>query len=181
MPRTDITIGALARASGLARSTLLYYDRLGLLTPTGRTAGNYRLYSKEQVERLNQIRQYRRMGIPLKEISRLLIDGNTRASAAILKRRLQNLEQEIIHLRRQQRCIVNILEQTELREEIDMITKDKWVAVMSAAGLTEEDMSNWHIQFEKMEPDAHQEFLESLGIEQKEVAKIREWSRKGKH
>jgi MerR family transcriptional regulator, thiopeptide resistance regulator len=48
---------------------------------------------------------------------------------------------------------------------------------MSAAGLSKQDMHNWHIQFEKMEPEAHQEFLESLGIQAAEINKIREWSR----
>lgn len=50
---------------------------------------------------------------------------------------------------------------------------------MRAAGLDDRDMQNWHSQFEKMEPEAHQEFLESLGIDPGEIRKIREWSRKG--
>jgi len=59
-----------------------------------------------------------------------------------------------------------------------MINKERWVEIMRAAGLNEKDMRNWHIQFEKMEPEAHQEFLESLGINAAEIQKIREWSRK---
>ena len=59
-----------------------------------------------------------------------------------------------------------------------MLNKERWVEIMQAAGLTDQDMHNWHIQFEKMEPEAHQEFLESLGIEAPEIQKIREWSRK---
>ncbi|MFH1418047.1 MAG: MerR family DNA-binding transcriptional regulator, partial [Planctomycetota bacterium] len=35
MATADVTIGILAKTSGLARSTLLYYDRLGLLRPSG--------------------------------------------------------------------------------------------------------------------------------------------------
>ncbi len=58
-----------------------------------------------------------------------------------------------------------------------MISKDRWVEIMRAAGLKEQDMHNWHVQFEKMEPEAHQEFLESLGIQEAEIKKIREWSR----
>ena len=59
-----------------------------------------------------------------------------------------------------------------------MINKERWVEIMRAAGLNEKDMHNWHIQFEKMEPEAHQEFLESLGIKATEIQKIRELSRK---
>ena len=57
------------------------------------------------------------------------------------------------------------------------MNKERWVEIMRAAGLKEQDMRNWHIQFEKMEPEAHQEFLESLGIETAEIEKIRERSR----
>ena len=55
-----------------------------------------------------------------------------------------------------------------------MVTKDRWVEIMRAAGFTDEDMHNWHRQFERLEPEAHQEFLESLGIEAGEIASIRE-------
>ncbi len=59
-----------------------------------------------------------------------------------------------------------------------MINKERWVEIMRAAGLTDQDMHNWHAQFEKMEPESHQEFLESLGIEKGEIERIREWARK---
>ena len=55
-----------------------------------------------------------------------------------------------------------------------MITKDRWVEIMRAAGLSDDDMHNWHRQFERLEPEAHQEFLESLGIEPDEIQAIRE-------
>ena len=64
--------------------------------------------------------------------------------------------------------------------EMPMLNKERWVEVMRAAGLTEADMHRWHIQFEKMEPEAHQEFLESLGIEAAEIGRIRDWARAGK-
>ena len=60
-----------------------------------------------------------------------------------------------------------------------MITKDKWVAVMQAAGFTEDDMHRWHREFEKGAPAEHQEFLEFLHIPADEIARIREWSRTG--
>ena len=38
------TAGKLARRYALSRSTLLYYHRIGLLVPSGRSAANYRVY-----------------------------------------------------------------------------------------------------------------------------------------
>ncbi|OEF49323.1 hypothetical protein A1OW_12970 [Enterovibrio norvegicus] len=86
------------------------------------------------------------------------------------------LENEIQRLRQQQKAIVILLEQPRLLEQ-NMVTKERWVDIMVAAGMREEGMMNWHKQFEKMEPDAHQEFLESLNIDEKEIIKIRTWSK----
>ncbi len=40
------TISKIARACSLSRSTLLYYDRISLLRPSGRTASGYRYYTE---------------------------------------------------------------------------------------------------------------------------------------
>jgi len=174
-----ITISALAKGTGLSRTALLYYDRLGLLKPSRRTRSGYRLYSPADTERLEQICLFRQMGIPLKEMKKLLDKAGGNASAIILRRRLRVLEREIANLRKQQRCILQLLKQKQLRQGVEMINKERWVEIMRAAGLDEQDMHNWHIQFEKMEPEAHREFLQSLGIEAGEIREIREWSRRG--
>ncbi len=54
-----------------------------------------------------------------------------------------------------------------------MVTKERWVAIMKASGFSSEDMINWHKNFERMEPEEHQVFLESLGIDEAEITKIR--------
>ena len=38
-------------------------------------------------------------------------------------------------------------------------------------------MSRWHVEFERLSPEAHQDFLEFLGLEDDEIARIRGWSR----
>ena len=58
-----------------------------------------------------------------------------------------------------------------------MVTKEKWVSVMRAAGFTEDDMHRWHAVFEKSAPEEHQEFLEFLRIPPVEIETIRGWSR----
>jgi MerR family transcriptional regulator, thiopeptide resistance regulator len=171
------TISVLAKRAGLSRSALLYYDRLGLLRPSKRSHSRYRLYSPDEVERLEQICFFRELGIPLKEMKKMLGQPEGNTSAQILRRRLQSLGREIASLHRQQCCILDLLKQKQLRQGVEMINKERWVAIMRAAGLNEQDMRNWHVQFEKMEPEAHQEFLESLGIQTAEIKTIREWSR----
>ena len=180
MASRGISIGAMAKRAGLSRSTLLYYDRLGLLKARGRSAGNYRLYSAADMDRLERICAHRSMGIPLKQIGELLDHTGEQPAVEILQRRLETLGREMNVLRQQQRAITRLLQQEQLHKEPEMIKKERWVEIMRAAGFTEQEMHNWHVQFEKMEPEAHQEFLESLGINPEEIGKIREWSRSQK-
>ncbi len=74
---------------------------------------------------------------------------------------------------------MKILENEILEKNARVITKDVWVSILRAAGLDEAGMKNWHVEFEKSSPDAHQDFLESIGIGKHEISAIREWSRSG--
>ena len=56
------------------------------------------------------------------------------------------------------------------------MTKEKWVSIMKASGLTEAEMHRWHTEFEKAAPEEHQEFLEFLNIPSAEIRTIRDWS-----
>ena len=172
-----LTVTGLARACGLSRTTVLYYERRGLLRPAGRSAGQYRLYGEKELQRLRRICLYRGAGVKLGDI-RSLLDGARGDAAGVLQRRLAELSGEIERLRDHQRAIAKLLHQTSQLRRIGMVTKEKWVAVMRGAGFSDEDMHRWHAEFEKSAPQEHQEFLEFLHIPVEEVRKIREWSRK---
>lgn len=68
------TVKQLARLAGVSVRTLHHYDDMGLLKPTSRSPGGYRLYGESELLRLQQILLYRETGIPLIEIARLLDD-----------------------------------------------------------------------------------------------------------
>ena len=68
------TVGEVARLSGASVRTLHHYDELGLLTPAGRSAGGYRLYSAADLRRLQQILFYRELEFSLDEIAAMLAD-----------------------------------------------------------------------------------------------------------
>jgi len=65
-------IGELAKQSGCQVETVRYYERLGLLPRPARTAGNYRVYDEEQLERLRFIRNCRAIDMNLDDVRRLL-------------------------------------------------------------------------------------------------------------
>jgi MerR family transcriptional regulator, thiopeptide resistance regulator len=175
-----LTVSALARQCGLSRSTLLYYESIGLLRRPSRTAGNYRAYTKHDLARLRQIGVYRKVGLSLAAI-RTVLDLPGGGAAAILERRLVDIDAEIETLRGHQRAILCLLQRSRAFRRTKMITKDKWVAIMRGAGFTEPDMHRWHREFERTVPQEHQEFLEFLHIPADEIKSIREWSRAGKH
>jgi len=65
-------IGAVAERTGLSLRTLRHYDEVGLLPPTGRTEGGFRLYTEADVERLLLIRRMKPLGFTLEETGELL-------------------------------------------------------------------------------------------------------------
>jgi MerR family transcriptional regulator, thiopeptide resistance regulator len=170
------TVGVLARSVGLARSTLLYYDRIGLLPPSQRSKTRYRLYGDDARRRLEAIRMYRGVGLGLSEIRTLLEDRGGR-TATLLAARLDRLNQEIAGLREQQRVIVELLKNRSLYKGARALDKRRWVQILAASGLDEAAMHRWHVQFEALAPESHQDFLESLGIPPAEIASIRAESR----
>jgi len=169
------TVSKLAERCGLSRGTLLYYESIGLLKPPARSAANYRRYGAQDLDRLEQICAYRHAGLTLADIRTILGRHETDA-AAVLKRRLIALDGEIETLRAHQRAILTLLKNKSIGRK-QMMTKEKWVSIMKASGLTEGEMHRWHAEFEKAEPDDHQEFLEFLHIPAAEIQVIREHSR----
>ncbi len=142
-----------------------------------RSAANYRFYGEKEVRLLEQVCLYRSVGISVKDIRMMLKapDGN---ASRLLKRRLRELESEIAVLRSHQTAILRLLQSKNLTRRAKKMTKEKWVAIMKGAGFSEADMHRWHHEFERSDPQEHEQFLQYLHIPEKEIQSIREWSRK---
>lgn len=65
-------IGELAEKTGLSLRTIRHYDEVGLLEPTGRTVGGFRLYTQDDLARLMLIRRMKPLGFTLEEMTELL-------------------------------------------------------------------------------------------------------------
>lgn len=59
------------------------------------------------------------------------------------------------------------------------VTKDQFVAVLNDAGITDAQKQKLHAAFEQKHPEAHQNFLEYLGMPADQIAQIRAKSRVG--
>src|SRR5262249_48234464 len=79
-PRAEIdegslTVGSVARRTGLSVRTLHHYHSIGLLKPSRRTGAGYRLYSTRDLMRLEQVVLLRSLGLPLEDIAVSLARG----------------------------------------------------------------------------------------------------------
>ncbi|MFZ1412963.1 MAG: helix-turn-helix domain-containing protein [Defluviicoccus sp.] len=98
-----MNIGELARAADTKAETIRYYERIGLLPPPPRTAGNYRDYSAGHLSRLAFTRRARDLGFSIEQIRTLLdladqkdqsckaVDAIAREHLAEVKRKLTDL------------------------------------------------------------------------------------------
>ena len=108
MARTEglMTIGRVARAAGVATTTLRYYERVGVLSPKDRNGAGYRLYDGETVERLQFIRSAQAVGFSLDDI-RALLDLNRQGRKTcqaevqrLLEQRLAEVDKKLHDLKR---------------------------------------------------------------------------------
>ena len=68
---TGYSIGEVAERTGFTASALRYYEGIGLVAPTGRTGGGYRIYDDQAVARLAFIARAKELGCTLDEITEL--------------------------------------------------------------------------------------------------------------
>ncbi|PPF37011.1 MerR family transcriptional regulator [Pseudoclavibacter sp. AY1H1] len=72
MTEETMQIGKLADRTGMSIRSLRHYDEIGLLVPSARTEGGFRLYTTEDEERLLLIRRMKPLGYSLEQMRELL-------------------------------------------------------------------------------------------------------------
>ncbi len=100
-----LTVGELARRSGLTVRTLHHYDAIGLLSPSLRSDAGYRLYDRANIERLHRIQALRQLGLSLADIGKAL-SGTELPLAGLIDRQIAQLDRELAqatHLRQRLR------------------------------------------------------------------------------
>jgi MerR family transcriptional regulator, thiopeptide resistance regulator len=118
---TALTVGQVAERLDVTVRTLHHYDEIGVLVPSERTPAGYRLYTAEDVARLQQVVVYRRLGFALEEIALLLNDPSADVTG---------------HLRRQREAVMSRLD--EMRDLVTAIDR-ALEKEMSGVKLTKEE------------------------------------------
>ena len=115
-------IGEVCQVTGLTPRTLHYYDEIGLLVPSERLAGGQRLYAAADLERIEEIKELKRLlGLSLSEIKRLLDaeDARTRHLAAAKEARDEPARREAL----EQALAVTEAQWRSVREKVDRLTR----------------------------------------------------------
>jgi Cu(I)-responsive transcriptional regulator len=111
-----MTIGELARKTNSKVETIRYYERIGLLPSPARTAGNYRSYSADHLDRLSFVRRSRDLGFSLDQVRALLDLADQRdrpcdAVDAIAKEHLAEVDRKIADLQALRRELDSMITQ----------------------------------------------------------------------
>jgi MerR family transcriptional regulator, mercuric resistance operon regulatory protein len=106
----EVSIGKLSQQSGVNVETIRYYEKIGVMPATVRSAGGYRLYGPEEVKRLRFVRRSRELGFSLDEIRGLLrlVDGHAFTCAevhALMTAHIKDIRRKIADLRRLERVM----------------------------------------------------------------------------
>ncbi len=110
---TTMTIGQLAKASGVAIETIRFYEKQGLLEEPRRRMSGYREYDETVIPRLRFIRRAKQLGFTLGEIKELLaLRLDRAASCSRVKQRAEakiaDIESKLKSLRRMKRALIDL-------------------------------------------------------------------------
>ena len=117
-------IGEVAQRTGISARMLRHYDRIGLVSPTDRTAGGYRHYSDDDLQLLFRVEGLRSLGLGLAEIPTALTDQRFSARGMI--------DQLLARARSR---LVQAQELVTRLEQVDASSPDAWPDVMRTIGL----------------------------------------------
>ena len=102
--RVALKIGEVARRSDLPIKTIRFYSEEGLIHPSGRSEGGYRLFSEEVLEELTLIRTLKAMEMPLRDVRQILESRRSGDCTCValqdrIRRKAGEIEQKIAALR----------------------------------------------------------------------------------
>lgn len=94
MEKPVLKIGELAARSGLTVRALHHYDDIGLLMPSARADSGYRLYNRDDIQRLHKIQALRKFGMSLADIATFLASADA-PFADVVSQQIAALDQQI--------------------------------------------------------------------------------------
>jgi DNA-binding transcriptional MerR regulator len=120
-PQASLSIGRLARASGLSVKAIRHYERTGLLTPDEvDPSTGYRRYVPSQVETARTIRRLRELNVPLARIRTILDAADPATTRTELEEHLAQVESESWRMQRIVHRLRRTLDDAQENKEQEM-------------------------------------------------------------
>ncbi|WP_069114118.1 MerR family transcriptional regulator [Jiangella alba] len=144
-----LSIGDLARRTGLPVKTIRYYADIGLVPPTDRSPAGYRRYDAVALARLDLVRTLRELGVDLATVRQVL--DRTLSLADMATAHAAALDAQI-RLLRTRRSVLRAVAALGIddHEELDLMNR---LAHLSAAERQQIIDDYWSSAFEGLEPD----------------------------
>ncbi|MGH3170279.1 MAG: MerR family transcriptional regulator [Trebonia sp.] len=120
-----LTVGAAAAHAGVTVRTLHHWDTIGLVCPSERTPGGYRLYSAADIARIHRVLVYRELGMPLESIGALLDAPAPDTAASLRQQRAQLLE----HVSRLEQMVAVVDRMIEAADTGILLSAEEQVAI----------------------------------------------------
>ena len=121
----------VADLTGITIRALHYYDEIGLLKPTMVTDSKYRLYSNDDLSRLQEILFFREVGFSLKEISNMTIHDTSSDILESLKMQIDLVQKKIENMNQMEHALQNTMQIVQQTNQID------WNEILNLIHLTD--------------------------------------------
>ena len=121
---SHLTISQLAEKAGIPTTTVRYYERIGLVEPEDRSAGNYRLYGRASLDKLKFVRAAQAIGFTLEDTRALLADESGSAPKCgavqgLIEDRLADVEERLKDLRHVGKVLKSALVECQQQKNTD--------------------------------------------------------------
>lgn len=98
----------IARIANVSERTIRYYDDIGLLKPSYKLENGYRMYTHEDVLKLQQILLLKQLDFSLKDIFPIMMNEDKHSMKALMKTQQELLEKKIRHLQKLQETMCDV-------------------------------------------------------------------------
>lgn len=163
IPKGYMTVGALAEKLKTTVRTLQYYDKVGLLIPSGKSEGGRRLYNDRDMVRLHQILSLKSLGFSLEEIrEELILLESPEEVAGVLARQAEAIRRQIALLQ------INLADLLALRQEVlamKTVDFEKYAAIITNLQIKNQDY--WLIKY--MDDDTLESFKHHMDLDQAKI------------
>lgn len=155
------TVKTFARLTGVTERTLHYYDRKGVLIPTSYTKNGHRLYSNEDIFKMQKILTLKYLGFSLKEIIEYLSKNSTNSLRNTLYKQKELLKKK----RDEIDYIIGTISKVEQIIQDEEVESDLLLDIIHSIQ-NEKTQEHW-LSNQLSEPIVEQAFMRHMSKEEK--------------